>query len=235
MGRPVIVFDLDETIGYFQQLSVFIYALEDILKKKVNKQNMLELLKLYPEYFRPEIFKIFSYLLKHKKSKNAKVFIYTNNTGPKSWVYTIKKYIENKIGGELFDRMILTWKNMDGVTYEKCRTSYEKKYSDLLRCGKLSREDKILFLDDTYYPKMVNKNIVYLNLHEYKNDISYDDMINRYLKSKLSKGIKDNNLFKKELINYLKQYGEYKNVNKVYLKRDNKLILKKIKLFMKLF
>ena len=34
MGRPIIVFDLDETIGYFEQLSVFIYALEDTLKKK---------------------------------------------------------------------------------------------------------------------------------------------------------------------------------------------------------
>ena len=25
-----------------------------------------------------------------------------------------KKYIENKIGGKIFDRMILTWKNMEG-------------------------------------------------------------------------------------------------------------------------
>ena len=30
---------------------------------------------------------------------------------------------------------------------------------------------------------MVNKKVVYLNLHGYKNDISYDVMIKRYLKS----------------------------------------------------
>ena len=233
MGRPIIVFDLDETIGYFQQLSVFIYALEDVLKKKVNQNELLQLLDLYQEYFRPGIFKIFKYILKHKQSKNIKVLIYTNNTGPKSWVYTIKKYIENKIGGKIFDRMILTWKNMEGVMYEKCRTGYDKKYTDLLKCGRLSKEDNICFLDDTYYPGMVNKKVFYLNLHGYKNDISYDVMITRYLKSSMSRMIKDNNLFRKILINYLKQYKEYNNIEKNYLKRDNSALFNKIKLFLK--
>ena len=117
--------------------------------------------------------------------------------------------------------------------YEKCRTGYDKKYTDLLKCGRLSKEDKICFLDDTYYPGMVNKKVFYLNLHGYKNDISYEVMIKRYLNSNLSKGIKDNNLFRKILINYLKQYKEYNNIEKNYLKRNNDALFKKIKLFLK--
>ena len=66
MGRPIIVFDLDETIGYFQQLSVFIYALEEVLKKKVSQNELLQLLDLYQEYFRPGIFKIFKYIEKNQ-------------------------------------------------------------------------------------------------------------------------------------------------------------------------
>ena len=47
-----------------------------------------------------------------------KVIIYTNNIGPKSWVFNIKKYIENKIQGKLFDKIIPAWK-VNNIIYEK--------------------------------------------------------------------------------------------------------------------
>jgi FMN phosphatase YigB (HAD superfamily) len=63
----IIVFDLDETLGYFQELSFFIDALEYILNKKITKQHFYELLDRYPEFLRPQILTILS-LLKRTRS-----------------------------------------------------------------------------------------------------------------------------------------------------------------------
>ena len=43
MTKKIIVFDLDETIGYFTQLSVFKYAIENEIKdQEMFEENNLE-------------------------------------------------------------------------------------------------------------------------------------------------------------------------------------------------
>ena len=234
----VFVFDLDKTIGYFTQVAIFLEGVEDYIGRKLKKTEMYKIFDLYPEMFRPDMMSIFKYLknLKQKK-KCVKVMIYTNNIGPKSWVYDIKNYIEKKISYNLFDRTIAAWK-VDGKVYEKCRTSYEKKYTDLLKCGKLKKTDQICFLDDMNHPNMKHKNVTYLHLNGYKHDILFKKMCKTFLKSNIGKMIKKNEhqKFSIKLIKFAKDdplgfaYVESKLSSRKGYKRE---ILRLLKSFVK--
>ena len=94
----IVVFDLDETLGYFMELGMFWDALKSYIKqsnlnKKIIDQNLFNnVLDLYPEFLRPNIIDILNYL-KKKKEKNHcdKLMIYTNNQGPTEWAkFSIK-------------------------------------------------------------------------------------------------------------------------------------------------
>ena len=82
MKKKVIVFDLDETIGHFEELGRFIDGLAALHENKsfkksyshnafdyITQKHFNEILDLYPEFFRPHIFSIFKDLLKLKKKK----------------------------------------------------------------------------------------------------------------------------------------------------------------------
>ena len=186
--KKVIVFDLDETIGSF---SDFILLLKYIKKqKKVNISQELfnKLLDLYPEFLRPNIINILSYL-KKKKQKNCcdKMLIYTNNNGPKEWSHHIIKYFEKKIEYKLIDQLISAFK-IDGKTVEICRTSHNKTHQDLIKCTKIPATAEICFLDDTFYPEMTNDNIYYINIKPYYYDLQFDYMIEKFKESNI--GIK---------------------------------------------
>jgi len=163
----VVVFDLDETIGYFQQFAQFCQALEFLKKKKLNQNEVMFLLNLYPEYFRPNIFEIMSFL-KQKKINNEvyKVCIYTNNNGPKQWAKQIYNFIEHKINYKLFDNHIGAYK-VNGVQIEKTRTTHYKTLSDFLITTKIPNHTKICFIDDLYHPHMTGSNVTYIKVQPY--------------------------------------------------------------------
>jgi len=236
--KLVFVFDLDKTIGYFTQVAIFMEGVENYIGRKLKKGEMYKIFDLYPEIFRPDTMKIFKYLKNLKqKLKCVKVLVYTNNVGPKSWVYDIKNYIEDKIKYKLFDRTIAAWK-VDGKVYEKYRTGYDKKRTDLLKCGKLAKADKIIFLDDMVHPDMKHKNVTYLHLKAYKHDILFDKMSKIFLKSKIGKLIKrdERNKFTIELSKFARDdplgftYTESNISSRLNYKRE---ILDKLKSFVK--
>jgi hypothetical protein len=234
----VFVFDLDKTIGYFTQIAIFIEGIEYFIKRKLKKNELFKIFDIFPEIFRPDMISIFKYLKKIKrKLKCVKVMIYTNNIGPKSWVYTIKNYIEHKIKYKLFDRTIAAWKVEDKV-YEKCRTSHEKTYRDLLKCGKLSNEAKICFLDDMKHNDMKHKNVKYMHLKAYKHDILFKKMCKRFLKTNIGKLIKKSQ--HEEFINKLIKFAKSDPLGFTYIestissrKGYKKEILSELKSFVK--
>ena len=63
----IVVFDLDETLGYFVEYGIF----WDCLKKYFINESLdfNETLDLFPEFFRPNIMNILIYLRKKKKIK----------------------------------------------------------------------------------------------------------------------------------------------------------------------
>lgn len=89
----IVVFDLDETLGYFTEFGIFCDCLNYYFKNnEYSEKNFNELLNLFPEFLRPKILSILQYLkIKKKENKCYKVMIYTNNQGDKSWAMNIKK------------------------------------------------------------------------------------------------------------------------------------------------
>lgn len=176
----VVVFDLDETIGYFQQFAQFCQALEFMKKKKINEIEFMFLLNLYPEYFRPNIFEIMQFLKQKKINKEVyKVCIYTNNNGPKQWAKQIYKFIEQKINYKLFDTHIGAYK-VDGVQIEKTRTTYNKTLRDFVTTAKIPSNAKICFIDDLYHPQMTSNNVTYIKVQPYTIELPINVITSRF-------------------------------------------------------
>jgi hypothetical protein len=206
----IVVFDLDETLGYFTQFGIFWDSLKNYIEnknKKILTQNDFnDILDLYPEYLRPNIINILIYL-KKKKQINCchKMMIYTNNTGPKEWSKHIISYFEEKIKYKLIDQIISAFK-INGNIVEISRTTHDKTHEDFIRCTKLPLNAEICFLDDHYYPNMINENIYYINIKPYYYDLSFEEIINRFKKSEIGTKYLDMD-FKNDITNQLKMYN----------------------------
>jgi hypothetical protein len=147
----IVVFDLDETLGYFVEFGMFWDALKNFITHQkisivIDQILFNKVLDLYPEFLRPNIINILNYLKHKKKAKNCnKLMIYTNNQGPDEWAQQIKLYFENKVNYKLFDQIIRAFKIKDKHV-ELCRTSHTKKHTDLIRCTKIPETTEICFL-----------------------------------------------------------------------------------------
>ena len=197
----IVVFDMDETLGYFVEFGVFWDSLNSYIKskspdgqipQKLAQQYFNQILELYPEFIRPNIISILNYL-KHKKSSGQckGVMIYTNNQGPKEWAQFIKEYFEEKTTRNnlrLFDQIICAFK-VNGKQVEIGRTTHDKTYHDFIRCTKIPLNTKICFLDDLYHPEMNNHNVYYIKLKPYVYNLTYNVMIQRFISSDIGKSI----------------------------------------------
>jgi hypothetical protein len=226
----IVVFDLDETLGYFMQLGMFWDAIKSYIKydkisHPVDQKLFDDILNLYPEFLRPNIINILNYL-KIKKQKNEcnKLMVYTNNQGPPEWAKYIIGYFEKKINYELFDQIIAAFK-VNGKQVEVCRTTHLKTHNDFIRCTKLPKEAKICFLDDVFYPGMSGDNIYYINIKPYVHDLPFDEMIERFIHSRIL-DIDSPISFKKYILEFIKVYNYY-NVVKTKKEQDVDNILSK--------
>jgi hypothetical protein len=189
----IVVFDLDETLGYFSEMGIFWDSLQRYLDSnnvsayRLTQEDFNDILDLFPEFVRPNIISILNYL-KNKKETNCchKLMIYTNNTGPREWSENIKSYFESKIHYKLIDQVIAAFK-INGKNVELCRTTYDKTHKDFIRCTKIPDDTEICFIDDTFYPKMTNENVYYINLKPYYYDLSFEYMIETFEKSDIGK------------------------------------------------
>lgn len=227
----IVVFDLDETLGYFVELGMFWDALKGLIQKYNIKVLMDQtffnmILDLYPEFLRPNIIGILTYL-KKKKDKNHchKLMIYTNNQGPKEWARFIINYFEKKINYKIFDQIIAAFK-IQGNHVEICRTTHMKTHNDLIKCTKIPDEARICFLDDVFYPGMSNEKIYYINLKPYIHNLTFDEMINRLIEKKLFNIQAD--LCKDYLTIFLKKYDYIYEEKTVLAQSVDKIISKQI-------
>jgi len=232
-NSKIVVFDLDETLGYFMELGMFWDALKEYIKYQKINQNIDQdlfnnILDLYPEFLRPNIVEILNYLKKKKENNHCnKLLIYTNNQGPKEWANYIIKYFEKKLNYQLFDQIIAAFK-VQGKQVELCRTTHMKTHADLIKCTKISNETQICFIDDVYHPHMKNDKIYYINVKPYTHDLDFNDMIHRFLKSGILIHDKQNTICDTFILQFMKKY------NYIYIKKTNesqqidKIISKKI-------
>jgi len=189
----IVVFDLDETLGYFTEYGIFWDCLANYLrttnKPILTQSDFNNTLDLFNEFIRPNIINILTYLKKKKQSKCChKMMIYTNNQGPLEWANHIMLYFENKINYKIFDQIISAFK-VNGKIVEICRTSHNKSHKDFIKCTKVPANAEICFLDDSFYPDMTNDNIYYINVKPYVYDLKLEDMIKKFKESDHGKTI----------------------------------------------
>lgn len=191
----IAVFDMDETLGSFADLSKFIYTLENVLKQfhrsttnpspdKIIQTHFNSIMDLYPEVLRPKIMEVMRFLVEMKRANKCEhVMIYTNNTGPREWIDGIKNYFNYKSGFPLFDRVIGAFKRPNGEVVEVKRTSHDKTYSDLVRCSNLEGEFEVFFVDDRAHPGMHTKNVYVIEVKPYERQIPQSVFISRFISS----------------------------------------------------
>ena len=176
----MVVFDLDETLGSFVEISMFWEALERYYGYNLLDTRFFEVLDTFPNFLRPKILVILDYL-KDKKEKKLcdQLMIYTNNQGPKSWVRMISDYLNQKAGYKLFDKIIAAFK-IKGKIIEVGRTSHNKSVEDLVRCTRIPINTEICFIDDQKHPLMIQDNVYYINVKPYEYSMSFDEMAEIY-------------------------------------------------------
>lgn len=233
----IIVFDLDETLGYFTQFGIF----WDCLNENFNKANYTltqtdfnNVLDLYPEFLRPNIIDILIYL-KDKKRTNCcnKIMIYTNNQGPKEWCEHIIHYFDNKINYKLFDQIIAAFK-VNGEKVELCRTTHNKTHTDLIKCTQIPSNAQICFLDDKYHHEMSNEHIYYINVKPYYHDLPFEVMLDRLKKSKLYNQQIDVK-FESSMMNTIKQYHYDYTIKPTSEHNIDVIVSKQMAIHLKLF
>lgn len=160
----IIAFDLDETLGNFSNLSA-IWNDANNQMSNLDQNTFNYYCELFPEFFRPYMLDILNYLVINKQL-NDKIVIYTNNNGERSWTLHIKNYIESKLKKKVFDDVICAYK-INGRIIEPNRSSYNKIYSDLLRCIDAPYGTKVCFVDDRIHEDMINPFVSYIHIKPY--------------------------------------------------------------------
>ena len=202
----IVVFDLDETLGCFVELGMFCDALEKATAKPIEKVHFFEIMTLFPEFMRPNIVNILSYLLDKKRRKDCKkIMIYTNNQGPRSWTENIAAYFSHILGEKVFDDIILAFK-VKGKTVELCRTSHDKSVKDLVNCTKIPKDTKVCFLDDQFHPEMEHDNVFYINVKPYTANLPFKAMSERYYAKYTLPDIAPD-AFHTKIIDHMKRYN----------------------------
>ena len=175
----VIVFDIDETLGFFQEIN-YLWHLIKSNTQNINNFDFFKLLDLYPEFLRPNILIILNYIKNAKMNyKCTNVMIFTNNQTSTEWITLLVDYFNFKLKYILFDKIIGAFK-IRGKIIEINRTSHIKKYNDFINCSKLPFDTKICFIDDKYYNTMENKNLIYIKIKPYIYEIPKHILFNRF-------------------------------------------------------
>lgn len=196
----VVVFDLDETIGNFEQLGILWDAIEQMKSfHRLSRNELFHLLDLFPHVFRPGFFKIITYL----KRQHIKTAIFTNNQGPPKWVSLFADYTSYKIGHNAFNRIVRSWK-IGNQVIEPCRTSYDKRYNDFLKCTGYPTTTKLCFLDDQRHKGMDHPNVYYIHIRPYTYHYKFKDMIYKLIHSPYSNKLLSTKGTRQEAREYLR-------------------------------
>ena len=232
-AHKIVVFDLDETLGCFVELGMFWDALEHTLGEKLSRNKFFEVMEMFPEFVRPNVYKILTFLKKKKRSGACKhIMIYTNNQGHRSWTEMIAAYFDTKMKTKFFDQIIAAFK-VRGKIIEVCRTSHDKSVNDLLRCTQMPPGTEICFLDDQYHPLMEDDAVYYINVKPFTHSMKFTTMVERYYSSATPS--MDRKTFVNKMVSYMKGFG-YTIVEKTQAEdKVDKIVGKQILVHLKEF
>jgi len=226
--KKIVVFDLDETLGSFNEIGIFWEALEHYHGHNLNKETLFDVLDIFEDFLRPNILKILEFV-KEQKLKNLcdHVMIYTNNQGPKSWVKMLSDYFNMKLNYDLFDKIIAAFKIRDKII-EMCRTSHSKSVEDLIRCTKIPNNTEICFIDDQFHPLMEQDNVYYINVKPYVFSLPYETMAEHYYSACLKKTQADKSTFVNSIVNTMNRYNYIVQLKSELEQNTDKVVSKQL-------
>jgi hypothetical protein len=149
--KKCIIFDLDETIGYFTQIYITILRFESLYSIKLDYKDYHNLFNEYENIFRPGIFILLAYLNALKKKYPIKIILYTNTTMCDSFINDIIRYINKKIHSEenIFDNII--------TLSSSCRKYLTKQFTDLHKCINYLTNGYVFLIIDNEKQIMLDK------------------------------------------------------------------------------
>lgn len=201
-----VIFDLDETLGYFTELSIIWGCLQSVYKAK-GQYTFNKLCEVFEnDYFRPGIFKVFRFL--KKQGDAVRVILYTNNTGSMEWLRLILNFIEMKAGvNNLFYKIVPGYK--PGQRTGPCRrSSFDKTYPEIVRCASIPADAKIIFFDDLWHSQMNAKEVTYVRVKAYYRPMRPSHIIHKLQNSYFSfLDYGTNSYLYKCIRNFHRQYG----------------------------
>uniref|UniRef100_A0A6C0DPA3 Uncharacterized protein n=1 Tax=viral metagenome TaxID=1070528 RepID=A0A6C0DPA3_9ZZZZ len=183
----IIIFDLDETLGSFSLLNVLWRGLNQVRTVALTNDNEQHefntLLDLYPEFIRYNILHILEFLYEKKKEGLVeKIYIYTNNNCNPPWVSLISNYFDYKLKSEgtpIFDKAICAFK-VNNKPLELSRTTYDKTYTDFIKCTMLPKSTEICFIDNTYHKNMMSEKVYYIQPLAYYHHLQPTTVLQRF-------------------------------------------------------
>jgi hypothetical protein len=237
--NKAIVFDMDETLGHFNDLIELLKALKTVNSMystnitgifPVEEQSFFNtVMDLFPEFLRKGIIHILEFVLQKKQGASMnhhcyKIYMYTNNIYSPEFPQKISHYIDHRLNvSGFFDKLICAFK-INGVVIEPLRTTHKKTYNDFINCTMLPKHTEICYIDDTYYDTMKNKKIFYIHPYFYHHGMTKEAIIHRFINShlfhKYTISLEDNIVneihsvilgFFANIKNYNKSSAEYKN------------------------
>jgi hypothetical protein len=164
MSEKIIIFDLDHTLGFFEQL---------VHIMNYSSYSCHELLYMFPECFRPLLLDFLKTLVLYKKSGKIKtVLLYSNNNND-VFVKMVIDYIHTFLDYLLFDTVI--------TLEHPLRKSKSKDYHDLILMsdGMIHDSSTLCFIDDKIHPLMNIPNVCYIKCEGYVHVVKHDVVIER--------------------------------------------------------
>jgi hypothetical protein len=205
--KYVAVFDLDETLGNFEELSIFWSITNSLCNNKLINEHFNFIIDNNKEILRYKILKLLKILKKKKQTNKCHgILIYTNNNGENSWANYIKDYFHDKLNYKLFDQIIRAYK-IDNRKVELNRTSHDKSYTDFVKCTTFNTNTQVCFLDDKLHKEMQHKNVTYIKLNPYYCNFDYIKACTSFYNSYKK-------LFKCDYNTYIRSFSKYNSLNK---------------------
>lgn len=204
-----VVFDMDETLGHFNQLYIFFNLVQTFLNRQLNTDELYNMFDLFPEFLRPNIISLLKRIVKkHETNICDYVMLYTNNNGPKYWSQTIIDYFNYKLKYDLFTQIISSFK-INNRPLELRNSGNKKSYKHYLNCTRLPKTTQVCFIDDQYYKDMEHDNVVYINIKPYVYNLTFKIMASRYYDSNVKELFKQcsRDKFIKYILLYTKNYN----------------------------
>jgi len=195
--KKCIIFDLDETLGYFTQIYVLCCKFTEITSNSLSSTDLFYMFSEFPNIFRPGIFTLLAYINLLKIKYDVKVVLYTNSLMSITWIQTIIDYINKKINPQtkFFDHYI----TLD----MKCRKNVKKSIDEVYNCcSNLSRDYKYFIVDNKKFHSITD-NVEFKLINTYIYTYHNKHMWNWLLRKKQIQnipGIVDNNIDEK--VNY---------------------------------